>query len=70
MSIDTQLADLEGRIRKSQLTKAIARLQAHFESLDNDHQRMALLEKIHLIAGNRRMKQVNVRQERRHEGRK
>ena len=66
-TIDDAIARAEPILARAQFNKALERLREEFEKrLEDDVQSgRALTEKVHLIAGNRRTKAVNVEVERR-----
>lgn len=66
---DKAIAEFEAIQVKHQFRKAIERLSAHFAELEQDEDGLnsarALIERIHLIAGNRRHKHLAVNLDRR-----
>lgn len=66
--LDAKLAELEPIITRGQLKTAITRLHEEFErrmKSDGSQGGRSLIEKIHLISGNRRMKVLEIEGDRR-----
>ena len=67
-ALEVLLEDLEPKVIRSQFKRAVARLEAYLEQRIRDEGPQggrALLEKMALIAGDRRTKTLNVEVERR-----
>lgn len=65
--IETKLVELEDRIVRGQFNQALRRLQEIFDATVEDDVQGArrLIELVHLVAGNRRVKVLEVNHERR-----
>lgn len=64
-AVDAAIAAAEPHIVRGQMKSAIRRLWEAFDGLEDPQAQRALCEKVHLVAGNRRQKALNVEVDRR-----